>query len=880
VRALSLAMKRVGWPVGLQDLTSARVPRLRLWELSAASEPALLVAAPENPAVAQVASLGYTRQARYALLWLEDRLSLFDTLRWEEKPGDAPLFTADLGARGDLEELLDLISRDGVIEERPTDLALFHSGARREALPRLLGDALLKLRMEVANAEAYQGRDPAGLDTAVLRLFHQLLYVRVTEDHKRSHSEVRIEQLVNDREGANSGLQRLLTEYRDSANSELFEPAGIDIKALPTEPIREVLRQTVEPWSQLRLDFSVARADLAGRLYESYLKSLPVAEADGKSARLFPVATSTDEREKRASFYTPPALAKLLTKRTLDGWVHRRRNVRPSDIRIADCACGSGAFLTSSFEWLREYFEAKRGRTLKPAEREELLLECIIGADVDERALGMAQVQLLEAAEIYGRLPHLKDNLLLGDALPSPPGTPVEEGQIDWTSIVEERGAFTSIVANPPFGSQAKLPSRLAVAEISRLRETYPEIRAFGADYSLFFLALATRLLADDGTAGFIMPRGLIALDQGAAAREKLIEEGVSWITDLRAAHVFPGAGASVAAVVIDRREPAQTQVEGVRDSRINPRVLLDDLASQGDRIIRTTAPAMALKELVGPGWTPFRLRWRQELRKGLGRQLHSLKESGVELRTGAKPARVSDLVIDADSWEVAAGAILLDGSKLKERHLPLVVYSSDIEPFRPLNPGRRMLMPFELDGREASDPVVRAVMEARGGLPKTFRHGHLPTLMGPKILLRAFGREHGAVADTTGSFVPLMRHAHAIRFEGVRAEDLPSIAALLNSAFYQWMLRGFGAPRQDETIEVTVRDIGELPMPDLSRPELDRLGFLGTWIEEALKEKDATRRISEFSARRFELDEFVWDLLQAPNSMRDLVRSEMVRSA
>jgi hypothetical protein len=93
-------------------------------------------------------------------------------------------------------------------------------------------------------------------------------------------------------------------------------------------------------------------------------------------------------------------------------------------------------------------------------------------------------------------------------------------------------------------------------------------------------------------------------------------------------------------------------------------------------------------------------------------------------------------------------------------------------------------------------------------------------------------------------------------------------------------MLRGFGAPRQDETIEVTVRDIGELPMPDLSRPELDRLGFLGARIEEALKEHDATRRISEFSARRFELDEFVWDLLQAPNSMRDLVRSEMVRSA
>jgi hypothetical protein len=236
--------------------------------------------------------------------------------------------------------------------------------------------------------------------------------------------------------------------------------------------------------------------------------------------------------------------------------------------------------------------------------------------------------------------------------------------------------------------------------------------------------------------------------------------------------------------------------------------------------------------------------------------------------------------VVDSESWEFIAGTVLLDGSTLKERYLPLVVRSSDIEPFRPLNPSHRMLMPFELDGSETNDPVVRAVVEARGGLPKTFRHGHLPTLMGPKIVLKAFGREHAAAADSKGSFVPLMRHAHAIRFEGAEAEDLPSIAALLNSAFYQWMLRGFGAPRQDETIEVTVRDISELPMPDLRQPELDRLGVLGASVEEALKEENATLRISEFSSRRFELDEFVWDLLKAPKSLRDLVRSEMVRNA
>lgn len=705
VRAWDKAMKELGWVSGMRALSSART-RLPLWELAVAEEPAVLIAAPSSQRPDRIVSLGYSRQARYAISWDVDRLSLYDMLQWQEKPGDLPLFSAHLEVPGDVRELFSLISREQVIEEVPSDLVLGTSRSRREVLPKLLGGALRQLRIDVANGEAYQGRDPAGVDTAVLRLFHQLLYVRVCEDRGRLHSKIRVASLIEPGSGTpNQGLAELLADYQAKANSELFEPVPVDIAALPGESLADVLRQTVEPWTRLKLDFSVARADLAGRLYESYLASQPVAENAEAAGRLFPVAAVADQREKRATFYTPPALARTLTRRTLDGWVKGRRGLHPHDIRIADCACGSGAFLTASFEWLRSYFEDQRGRTLRSAEREELLVECIFGADVDERALGMAQVQLLEVAEIHGRLPKLQDNLFQGDALPAPPGVTAASNQIDWSAVVRNHGEFTSILGNPPFGSQVKIPSRLSVEQIAELRRIYPEVRSFGQDYAYFFLVLALRLLSPDGAAGFVMPRGLIALAQGGPARKMLASEHVSWLADLRAAKIFPGAGASVAAVVLQRGKSGKAEFEAVRDSRLDARALLDDLEAENVQkesgIVRLTATAEALGELADQGWTPFRVRWRT-LASEVQRHLRPLtnRSSGGEVRTGVKPGRVADIVVaSSECHQGSRGTIELNGKAIPERFLPQLVYGGEIEPFRSLDPAHRILLPFEKDG-------------------------------------------------------------------------------------------------------------------------------------------------------------------------------------
>lgn len=881
ITALSKTFCELGWPSGLQRVPrDSRPRRIQLQELCFASEPAALIALGSAPNRASLASAGYTRQARYVVAWSPDEVALFDTLLWKSEPADLPLFQAQLNDRYEISYLLSLLSPDNVLEEVPSDL--IPNEDMHAALPKVLGDALNNLRLQVADSSAYSGNDPAESDTEVLRLFHQLLYVRIAEDRGTARSESRI-QNVMEHKNVGEQLEELLKDYRDQANSELFNPVSISVAHLPTSPLRDVLRQTVEPWKRLRLDFTLARADLAGKLYESYLAALPAQEPDEKRAgRLFQLARGVDKREKQATFYTPPALARLLCDRTL-GTKLSGQGVELEDIRIVDTACGSGAFLTTAYFMLQDYLEARKGRTLRPAERERILLECIFGADVDERAIGLAQVQLLEVANLHGRLPTLRKNLFCGDSLPAPPGVKAGADEVPWDEIVGERGLFTIALGNPPFGSQVKLPMRLSIEQISALVSQYPEVRAFGQDYAYYFLALSMRLLETDGYAGLVMPRPLLSLAAGKRARKFLAEAGVSYVTDFRATHVFPHVGASIATVVVDRTVPDETRIEGLQDSREDPRGAIDALMQGSEKgTTSITISHTRLKEIAETGWTPFRVRWFPQLESMLARKTAPLGAGSMrDVRTGVKPGRVEDFVLGPDDWRaVKSKSVVVGEHVLPERFLPQVVYASDVRPFKLEVSGRRLFLPFEQDGSASSNPDVVNALKARGGLPTNYRHGYLPTLCGPKILLRAVAREPASVSDPTGQFVPIMRGVHAIRMDDIKPEHLRGIAALLNSSFYQWLLRGLGSPRSDETIELTLSDVRGLPVPEFSTEELSELCSFADGVKEAIKEENPVRRVKAVRNKRADLDNYVIELLCVSAIVRNAIQEELIREA
>lgn len=862
--------------VALQDF---RIPGASVvLETRAAAQPRTLVVVGEAPQAERSACVTYSRETPYLVTWGGERISLHDARHWRQEPGDAPVFSAHVEERERLSDLFALLRRPEVL----SDVAgsLHRPGTPHAALPHRLAEALATLRLRLADAQALRGADIEQRDASVLALFHQLLYIRVVEDRGSSGAPRRIEDLLD----ASQVAQRLADLgrwYERHLDSELFEPSGVPIEELPASALMDVLRALVEPWHALKLDFSVVQAELAGRLYESYLASVPALEGD-EDMRLFSAARALDRRDVQASFYTPPGLARAVTERTLNALVGGG-DVDPFAIRVLDPACGSGAFLLAAFRWLRRYAEGRLTRELRPSERSHLLQSCLFGADVDERALALTRVQLLEEAELTGRLPKLTNNLLLGDALACPPnadGTGAQANAVDWDSVLARGGPFSAVIGNPPFGSEAKLPKKLPISSIRALDRLYPEVRGFGRDYAYLFGALALRLVANEGTVGLVMPRKLLEGSSGSRLRGLLAERGIEWLADLRAAGVFPAVKTRACVVILAARPGGVTTIASVRDSREEPSRALDDLLLPQSTYL--VGPEV-IGRMAGRGWSEFRLRWEQDLHRELSDKVEPLApphHPTRDVRFGTKPARVDRLVLGPDDWERVGRKISIGDVQIAERYAPSLVYARDIKPFVLEDVGRRLLLPFERNGEATGDALVTAELERRGGLPPNFQRGDLQTLLGPKVLLRVVAREPAAVEDRSGRYLPIMRGALAIRADDLQGSGLTALAAILNGALYQWLLRGLGSPLHDESVELSAADVRALPVPVLTDDAIEALVQQAEAIRAALGLDDQYLRAREYRRRRHELDVLVFELAGASPRLRTIVLEELIREA
>jgi len=339
---------RLGWKGSMRPFAPAERNGDML-DLLWAGDPQAVVLLTVSEDMARPVSLGYSREARYVVLWTPTTVTVQDPGRWAGIPGDASLLRAPADVPGEVLRVLEQVRPAELLEDAPGLYA--SSGRSHKGLAELLGDALGDLRRQVADAGLMQGQAPEKRDNAVLRLFHQLLFIRFQEDRGARVSKVVLSEL-NPEEDLHVAVGSALHDYGNHLNSELFASAGIPVETLPERALGEVIRQLVEPWAKLRLDFSVSRTEIAGRLYQSYLSKLPKREPEREQSRLFASAHGVDERERAASYYTPPALARYVVDEALGGWLKHHRPQQPRDVRVLDPACGSGAFLIAAYRGL------------------------------------------------------------------------------------------------------------------------------------------------------------------------------------------------------------------------------------------------------------------------------------------------------------------------------------------------------------------------------------------------------------------------------------------------------------------------------------------------------------------------------------------------
>jgi hypothetical protein len=766
---------------------------------------------------------------------------------------------------------------DGAVDQR---------SARADAYPPLankLAAELARLRAEIAQSGAFVGEPTDRRDLAVLRFFHQLLYLRIAEDRRLVRSEDGVRQLLEAAEPI-AATADLLERSAKLLNSELFAGPAIPIDELGTKSLLKLIAAMTEPWSRLQLDFQVAHTELASRLYESYIGLVPSIDDSDSELQIFPTIESRDLRSVQASYYTPSALADVVVDRVLTSWTKTAHPSKFTEVRILDPACGSGTFLCAAYRWLRAFFEAKRGRSLTLRERRDLLATSIFGADLDERSLGLAQVQLLELAELSGPLPLMSENLIAGDALLAPPGVEPKSGAVDWQRLIDRVGAPTCIITNPPFISENNRRRIIGTDQVAELDELYSDVRSKGADHAYSFISLARRLLAHGGALGAILPRQVLSGESGLKARKVLYELGVDWISDFRTVPLFTDVDVGTCAVAGIKRGTTKAwtaTLQTVSSFEQDPRRVVDALvgSSEADgRLYVHSYGATVLKRRIVDGWAPLDLR-RITLRSPPPKGEAGLLGDHATVTQGVKPAGPTRF--DSSRVETLKhGRVRLDGSVLPAMYVPYLISGKGISPFSIEVSGDRVLLPFDEDQQLTHERAVALLLKRVGGLPTNYRTGKLSVLRYPKLLIRTLVFEPATVVDRIGDLVPKERAAYAIGFHDVHDRDLPGLAALLNSSTYQWLMRSAGTPRQNQYIELSNPAIVELPWPKLGRDHLASLNALEREASEALTVDDEYLRASHFRAARRRIDALSYELLHVGKKTQQLIADELRRSA
>jgi hypothetical protein len=489
-------------------------------------------------------------------------------------------------------------------------------------------------------------------------------------------------------------------------------------------------------------------------------------------------------------------------------------------------------------------------------------------------------VQLLEEADVRGRLPVLGKNLLLGDSLLSPPGAPLVAKAVDWASISQEDRGFDAILTNPPFLTGYKRSSKLPGEKSKQLAALYPQVDSSYADYSYLFVELGLRLLGENGVGGFVLPAGVVKARSAAPVRARLAEFGVRSVIDFDAGRLFD---ADTYVCTVSTGSTRSTELLRATDLNLDGRALLEDAERPTPALMRRQRlPRRLVAAEAVDGWDAFRLQWKLDLSGDVEAELVPLRDKqGTKVRYGTKPGRQRDFTLESSEWSrINSSKLAVGEHRIPEVYLPRLVKGGHLSPFFYSDSGQRLFLPYETDGSLSQLPDVVAELDHRGGLPTNPRHGDLSVLRGPKILLRTLSPEIAAVADLDGDLMPLMGEggAIAIRMSNADPTTLSAYEALLNSSFSQWWLGGMAWPRQGGWLALNVSIVEALPVPHLAQDDVGLLSGIATAFREALTLEDPAQRLRDYHRIYAELDQMIFELLGISSRLRSIISREVKR--
>ena len=412
-------------------------------------------------------------------------------------------------------------------------------------------ESLLEIRKllsnDLKNKRTYL--EPEQIDEAVQILIDRLIFMRSVEDRDLEAKDFLLKIKDSVEKGfAEKNLWALLKEqfvrFDKTYNSKLFSEGLLEKNDVFFDDstlkkiIKDIYYGAID--SQFRYQFELIPSDLLGSIYEQYLGTI----LRGTEQRV-KLDEGSGKRKKMGIYYTPSYIVDYIVKNTVGEYIKDKTIDEILEVKILDPACGSGSFLIRAFQEvcdtvknkLKEGEKSKHptfknyeGR-LNLAQKNTLVSRCIFGVDLDEKAVELAQLNLLlkllegETRETKKLLlQNLKDNIKNGNSLIDDSkiaGDKAFKWEAQFPDVFRD-GGFDVVVGNPPYGAELPEKDRELLEKKFRLGNT---------DTACLFMSLAVDLLKPSGTNGFIIPKPFVYSSTWKGIREKLLS-GLTEIVD------------------------------------------------------------------------------------------------------------------------------------------------------------------------------------------------------------------------------------------------------------------------------------------------------------------------------------------------------------
>ena len=427
-------------------------------------------------------------------------------------------------------ELNQLLSKKDEKASKPIDKSILDDLLE---IREWLSKDLKKLRIHLTKEQ---------IDEIVQILIDRLIFIRSVEDRGLEEKDFLLKMTKDFQEGRTEkrlweSLKIKFKIFDKEYNSKLFAEGLLEKEGFFDDQILiKVIRELYfgNEGQQERYMFDIIPGDLLGTIYEQYLGT--ILEGTEKRVKL---DSTSGKRKKMGIYYTPSYIVDYIVKNTIGEYLKDKTIDEILEVRIVDPACGSGSFLIRAFQEVcntveNRLKEGKRGNSntfnkyrdrLTIDQKAMILSSCIYGVDLDEKAVELAQLNLLlkiledeDRTLTNKRLPTLLSNIKNGNSLiddSSIGGDKAFKWEAQFREVFQN-GGFDIVIGNPPY-------FKIRESDPIKNTKTYLEIKSGMMNAAAIFIVRGLELTKKEGFMGMIVPKMLAFTESWEKVRRKIL---------------------------------------------------------------------------------------------------------------------------------------------------------------------------------------------------------------------------------------------------------------------------------------------------------------------------------------------------------------------